>query len=101
MEYTSDEERSCFYWHVHHDCLVEFCYNYNERQKHILKFKPESERELRLRLFQPVRGELPVQFVEARRDYDEAYRACAEEILALHTKECPDCPWDGETIFPK
>ena len=22
-------------------------------------------------------------------------------INALHSKECPDCPWDGETIFPK
>jgi len=22
-------------------------------------------------------------------------------INALHSKECPDCPWDGMTIFPK
>jgi len=22
-------------------------------------------------------------------------------INALHSKECPDCPWDGEMIFPK
>ena len=21
-------------------------------------------------------------------------------VLALHAKECPDCPWDGKTIFP-
>jgi len=24
-----------------------------------------------------------------------------EAINALHAKECPDCPWDGMTIFPK
>ena len=23
------------------------------------------------------------------------------EIEALHLLECPDCPWDGATIFPK
>ena len=22
-------------------------------------------------------------------------------VLALHAKECPNCPWDGKTIFPK
>ena len=23
-----------------------------------------------------------------------------EEIEVLHARECPDCPWDGYTIFP-
>lgn len=23
------------------------------------------------------------------------------EVEALHREECPDCPWDGKTIFPK
>ena len=27
--------------------------------------------------------------------------ACADEIEKLHRNECPDCPWDGKTIFPK
>jgi len=50
---------------------------------------------------------------EARKVYDEAREACDEaektykgigvacktEIEALHKIECPDCPWDGETIF--
>ena len=46
---------------------------------------------------------------EARRAYDEAWRAYDEalstheaEINALHAAECePDCPWNGQTIFPK
>jgi len=28
----------------------------------------------------------------------EIYRA---EIEALHKKECPNCPWNGKTIFPR
>jgi len=40
--------------------------------------------------------------------YNKAWSACdkvlldhKEEIEALHALECPDCPWDGKTIFPK
>ena len=40
--------------------------------------------------------------------YDKAGAACdkalsdhADEINALHAAECPDCPWNGHTIFPK
>ena len=29
----------------------------------------------------------------------EAYEACKAEIEALHKAECPNCPWDGKTIF--
>jgi len=50
---------------------------------------------------------------EAWKAYEEALRACEEtwrahdkailkhlpEIDALHKQECPDCPWDGKTIF--
>ncbi|HDY67356.1 MAG TPA: hypothetical protein ENH85_06180 [Candidatus Scalindua sp.] len=28
------------------------------------------------------------------------YRKYKVEIEQLHAQECPDCPWDGETIFP-
>lgn len=33
--------------------------------------------------------------------YNKVWEDCLSEILALHAKECPDCPWDGETISPK
>ena len=38
---------------------------------------------------------------EARRAYNEAVVDHRDEIKALHRSECPDCPWDGKTIFPK
>jgi tetratricopeptide (TPR) repeat protein len=44
-------------------------------------------------------------YVEAGKAYVEAGKAYVEagkapEVLALHAKECPNCPWNGETIFP-
>jgi len=117
-----------FYWHVHHDTLLEWCYDYEERREYILAHKPPEERELRLILFQPVRGELPGELVRAWQEHNRAWRernrawrernrtrqkrnrarqehnrACqkyAAEIESLHQNECPGCPWDGTTIFP-
>ena len=37
---------------------------------------------------------------EAWKAYNEAVKACQEEIKILHDIECPNCPWNGETIFP-
>jgi hypothetical protein len=119
-----------FYWHIHHDKLVECATEpIEERIEYIRKYKLPDEIETRLRLLKPVRGSLPAPFVEAMRAYDEAWRAYVEarhalneawrayeeagraydearrahaaEIEALHAAECPNCPWDGETIFPK
>lgn len=33
--------------------------------------------------------------------YNEILANHREEIEALHAQECPDCPWDGYTIFPQ
>ena len=117
------------FWHVHHDTLLEYCYDYDERVRFIKKNKPKSEQELRLRLFQPVKGKLPMAVTKARAAYDKARAAygkamtaydktgiaCAKAMTAydkaiennmpaiekLHRKEYPDCPWDGRTIFSK
>jgi hypothetical protein len=47
-------------------------------------------------------------YYKAQDAYDKAGDACCKaicdnqaEIEALHAKECPDCPWDGKTIFPE
>ena len=165
------------FWHVHHGILLEWCHSYNERAVYIRMEKEASELVLRLRLFRPVKGNLPddVQkagsvcgtawavFVETRAARDKAEaaldaassivnsalstgwnaailiaarsardgarvayqmsqavcdeaqasyshaanafdRVCVEHrpaIEALHKAECPDCPWDGHTIFPE
>ena len=126
-------------WHGHHQNtspLELLSGTIEERRKVILATKPVEEQKLRLRLLQPVRGELPAALIralatrnEAGAIYDEAaairneafttydkarviydkalttfdqvINACLPEILALHATECPDCPWDGESIFGK
>jgi len=101
------------YWHIHHRQLFGWCYGYSERRKFIKEEKPASEHTRRLRLFRPVRGKLPDELIEAGRvlgqyrhslGYAENFAHIAnkydKEIEALHKKECPNCPWDGDTIFP-
>ena len=121
-------EQRGFFWHVHHDILLEWCFNYQERVDFIRRNKETTEQETRLRLFQPVKGVLPQEVIEAGRAYDEAWRAYIEAekayieagraydeawqacdealrknreaIEALHSEECLNCPWNGRTIFP-
>ena len=97
---------SGWYWHVHHEILYEWCYDYDERVGYIKAEKPPEEVEIRLRLMQPVR-DVPAKLTKARTEYDKARveydRAgveCFSEIKVLHRAQCPNCPWDGNTIFP-
>jgi hypothetical protein len=141
--------KSGFAFHVHHDQLVEFCTDYDERERYIKENKPEKERELRLKFFKLIpEDRLPPKLVEAwkayieerktydearetydkawkayneaektyvetrktydgaRNAYDEAWKACNEawkahkaDLIKLHEELCPECPWDGRTIF--
>ena len=155
-----------FCWHVHHEMLVEWCYDHDGRVEYIRTDKSPREQGLRLRLFRPVKGQLPQEVFgagkacmeareardkarkaydkaakaydkamslttlfkvwkkkahdEAKKVYHEAQRAYFEawdandkagmaysevlsnhkdEVEALHKQECPDCPWNGRTIF--
>ena len=104
-----------FYWHLHHDVLVEPALEpIKNRIAHIKRYKPKEERPSRLRLLRAVRGRLPKEVRAVGEAYDKAWVASGktwaaydkalsqhkDEIEALHAKECPDCPWDGQTIFP-
>jgi len=103
-----------WYWHVHHDRLVEWCTDYDGRVEYIKAKKPAEEIETRLRLFKPVAGWIPerlqradAEWKRARDEWGRAYaeweRAdaeCLPALEALHAVECPGCPWDGKTIFP-
>ena len=95
------------YWHIHHDVLLEYTTNIQERIAYIKSDKPEHERETRLRLMGPVKGALPIAvakagaaYTTAGDAYDKAVRDNAPAIEALHKIECPNCPWNGYTIFP-
>src|SRR3989344_6847667 len=77
-------QNSGFYWHCHHEELLEWCYSYEEREKYIRTQKPVKEIELRLHLFKPVQGNLPNEVIEAWRACDEALRAYDEARRAYN-----------------
>ena len=39
-------------------------------------------------------------FDEASKAFDEASKASQPIIEQLHSNECPNCPWNGHSIFP-
>ena len=109
-------------FHVHHDILLEYCFDYEERVKFIKEYKRKSEQKLRLKLFQIIpKDKLPQKglracnkaceaYYKARETYNKAFKAYVKgweayekanhkEIIKLHKELCPDCPWDGKTIF--
>lgn len=114
------------FWHVHHDTLLEWSDNIQERIDYIKKEKPKHEIETRLKLLKPVKGRLPAEFVKAEKSYDksrkayhkarEAYNKAYEaydkareaydkafekhkkEIEELHKKECGCKEWNGEKL---
>src|SRR3990167_4449600 len=140
-----------FYWHIHHEILVELLTEpLKNRIAYIKRNKPKGEIKLRLRLLRPVKGKLSKEVVKADQARDKAYQAWdkadqardkayqawdkayqardkadqardkayqawdkadqardkaiekhKDEIEALHKKECPKCPWNGKTIFPR
>ena len=46
-------------------------------------------------------GRARVAYDKAQVAYEQVLHDNQEAIKALHRKECPDCPWDGSTIFPR
>ena len=92
------EKKSGVAFHCHHDQLVEWCFDYDERVKFIKEHKPPEEQELRLRLFKLIpKDRLPGKLVKARAAYWKA--RAAYDWDKLHKELCPDCTWDGKTIF--
>ena len=108
-------------FHCHHDKLFEYVYDYQERVEYIKSRKLKDEQELRLRLFKLIPdNRLPKDLIKAdatwvkaratwdkadaarnKADaiYDKAIAKHTDFLTQLHAELCPDCPWDGETIF--
>lgn len=101
--------------HVHHNILYEVLTKpISFRRRVIRKTKPKAEQATRLRLLGVVKGPLPKRvahtveaYHRAWEAYDDACKAYnrvmkdyAPQLERLHAKECPNCPWNGETIFP-
>ena len=47
------------------------------------------------------RQEANQKWQKANQKWQKALVAAMPAMEKLHKKECPGCPWDGKTIFPK
>jgi hypothetical protein len=91
-----------FYWHIHHDILVELLTEPLEnRVKYIKENKPKNEVGLRLKLLKPVKGKLPNEVIKttkacdkAWKAYNKAWKACVKtgKACVKTTKAC-DKAW--------
>ena len=103
--------------HCHHDTLLEYCHNYQERVDYILQNKPKREQAIRLKVFKLLPKEavkeLPKQLVvagpkwyKARAELNKAgaeyYKAWAEwgkkAQEAFHKKWCGCAEWNEKEI---
>jgi len=96
-----------YYWHIHHKRLMEAATEpIANRIAYIRENKPASEVPTRLRLLRAVTDQeraatYNAAIASAGAAYDAAIASAEDDLAALHLEECPDCPWDGTTIFPE
>ena len=90
-------------WHVHHEALWEDLTEPIERRiQYIKENKPQKEIATRLRLLKPVKDtSLMLKLAPIDKDYEDKRAPIDKAIEKLHKKECPNCPWNGRTIFPE
>ena len=96
-----------YVWHVYHNQLVTAVFYsrpITDRRIRIKGIKPFSEHALRFRLLKIVKGKIPDRITKfVMRNYMDGRRQDLSDdktFIALHKKECKNCPWDGSTIFP-
>src|SRR3989304_4680096 len=76
------------YWHIHHQQLAEpLTEPLKNRIAYIKKDKPKDEIKLRLKLLKKVKAKL--------KDHPHTKKGWEK----LHRQECPNCTWDGKSIF--
>ena len=46
-------------------------------------------------------GKARAKWVKTGAEWGKASAAALPELERLHAEQCPDCLWDGQTIFPK
>src|SRR3989304_1479135 len=80
------------FWHIHHEVLLEWSDDIQERIDYIKAHKPPHEVETRLRLLKPVQGALPPKLVKARDAYlayDKAWDAFGKDWAAFVKASVP------------
>lgn len=108
------------YWFLHHNTVLEWTHDIDERWDYVCQNKPLAELPERQRWMRPVEGALPDALLTAWENYDtagkkfaaarEKYIAAREKYIAAGEKywpqikalmriELPGVPWDGERLL--
>ena len=75
-----------FAFHCHHDVLVEYVHDYDERVKFIKEYKPKSEQGLRLKLFKLIPDELAPGKDSAKWEACDKAREACDKAREAYTK---------------
>jgi len=101
------EPKLAYIWHMYHNQLataIFYSRPIQKRREVIKERKPASEHKPRLRLLKRIKGKIPAYITKkVLTDYVGGMRFnfnSQKSIIALHKKECKNCPWDGYSIFP-
>ena len=96
-----------YIWHMYHNQLVTAIFYSSpikKRREQIRINKPPSEHKLRFHLLKLIKGKIPASITKTI--WDDYHKGCRydfanhKSVIALHKKECKNCPWNGQTIFP-
>jgi hypothetical protein len=117
-------------WHCHHENLCEWDTEPRKNRIAYIKAEKSGRgRKLRLRLYQPMSSDAikiliaydlavkptrdayvlattsasdayDIAVKPARDAYVLAEKIAADALEVQHRLECPNCPWNGKTIFP-
>jgi hypothetical protein len=93
-----------WYWHIHHDKLIEqLTEKYETRVKHIINDKPINEIKTRLKWMTPAELTFDEKFTLStflkEQEKDKNAILVSPHLEKLHREQHPGCPWNGKTIL--
>lgn len=84
-----------FFWHIHHDLLIEYSSNITERLDYIDQNKNSDEIPLRIKLLKPAKLPAALNTIVGQySNFSDLPLKYKRQLAALHKKQChPRCPW--------
>lgn len=88
-----------FFWHIHHDLLIEWSSDVQERLDYIRQNKNGEEVDLRIKLLKPAKLPAALNTIVGRYShFNDVPRKYQRQIITLHKKQCQAgrCPWRSD-----
>jgi hypothetical protein len=108
LEVEEDDGVGNWYWHAHHAILAEPLLEPLQKRIDYVKKQKMDDVPTRLKWMTPVVGPLPdgldalwKKKFGGENPADSSKQIISLDLIKLHAKEHPRCPWNGETILSK